>query len=58
MVVGSTAMPPLAPPNGMSTREVFHVMRLASARISSRFAVGWYRVPPLYGPRAPLCWIR
>ena len=39
-LVGSTSIPPLAPPNGMSTNAVFHVMSDASARTSSRSAVG------------------
>ena len=50
--------PPLAPPNGIPAIAVFHVMRDASARTSSRSTSGWNRTPPLYGPRAPLCWTR
>jgi hypothetical protein len=41
MPVGSTAMPPLAPPNGSSMSAVFHVMSDARARTSSRSAEGW-----------------
>ena len=40
IVVGSTAMPPLAPPNGTSSSAVFHVISDARARTSSRSAVG------------------
>ncbi len=50
--------PPFAPPNGTFATAVFHVIRQASARISSMSTSGWKRIPPLYGPRAPLCWIR
>ena len=39
--VGSTAMPPLAPPKGTSSNAVFHVMSDARARTSSRSAFGW-----------------
>src|SRR5216684_7177516 len=55
---GSTATPPFAPPNGMSMRAVFHVMMVARPSTSSWSASGWYRIPPLQGPRAPLCWMR
>ena len=37
---------------------VFHVISEASARNSSRSTCGWKRIPPLNGPRAPLCWTR
>ena len=55
---GVTSTPPLAPPNGISTIAVFQVMSSASARTSSMSTSGWKRIPPLYGPRAPLCWTR
>jgi hypothetical protein len=51
-------MPPLAPPYGIPTIAVFQLMSAASARTSSRSTSGWYRMPPLYGPRAPLCCTR
>ena len=41
MPVGSTSMPPLAPPKGRPRSAVFHVMSEASARTSSRSVVGW-----------------
>ena len=47
--------PPLAPPNGISASAVFQVIKAARARTSSISAVGWNRMPPLYGPRDPLC---
>jgi hypothetical protein len=50
--------PPLAPPKGTSATAVFQVIKEASARTSSMSTSGWKRMPPLYGPRAPLCWIR
>jgi hypothetical protein len=53
-----TLTPPLAPPKGMFATAVFQVISEARARISSTSTSGWYRMPPLYGPRAPLCWIR
>ncbi len=31
MVLGSQSIPPLAPPNGISTTDVFQVIKLASA---------------------------
>ena len=34
------AMPPFAPPNGTPTSPVFHVIDMASARTSSRSALG------------------
>ena len=55
---GSQLTPPLAPPNGTLATAVFQVISEASARTSSTFTSGWNRTPPLYGPRAPLCWIR
>ena len=58
IVLGSHWIPPLPPPKGMLTTAVFQVISDASARISLMSACGWYRVPPLYGPRAALCWIR
>src|SRR6266508_330512 len=57
-LLGSTATPPLPPPNGMSRSAHFHVMRAEKHLISSMATVWWYRRPPLYGPRALLCWIR
>ena len=39
-VPGSHWMPPFAPPNGISTTAVFHVMRDASARTSLTSAAG------------------
>ena len=56
--VGSQFTPPLAPPKGMPTIAVFHDISAARARTSSRSTSGWKRTPPLYGPRAPLCWTR
>src|SRR5437867_9885065 len=56
--LGSTATPPLPPPNGMSRSAHFQVMRAEKHLISSWATVWWYRRPPLYGPRALLCWIR
>ena len=50
--------PPFAPPNGTPATAVFQVISEASARTSSMSTSGWKRIPPLYGPRAPLCWIR
>ena len=41
MPVGSISMPPFAPPKGRSSSAVFHVINDASARTSSRSAVGW-----------------
>src|SRR6187455_3121667 len=35
-------------------RAHFHVIHIASARISSRVTAGWYRIPPLAGPRVML----
>jgi hypothetical protein len=52
------SMPPLAPPNGTPAIAVFHVISIASARTELRSTSGWKRRPPLYGPRAPLCWTR
>ena len=57
-VAGSQATPPFAPPYGMSTTAVFHVMSEASARTSSASTLGWNRRPPFIGPRAELCWMR
>ena len=41
IVVGSHWTPPFAPPYGMSTTAVFHVISEASARTSSISASGW-----------------
>ena len=49
---------PFAPPKGTSASAVFHVMRAASPRNSSMSTIGWYRRPPLNGPRALLCCTR
>jgi len=38
---GSTVTPPFAPPKGRSITAVFHVIRLASERTSSRSTCGW-----------------
>ena len=51
-------MPPLAPPKGTSAIAVFQVISLASTLKRSSETSWWYRVPPLYGPRAWLCWMR
>ena len=51
---GLHATPPLAPPNGMSINAVFQVIHAASARTSSAVTSGWYRMPPLPGPRTRL----
>src|SRR5512137_2728728 len=53
---GSQMMPPFAPPYGMSTVAVFQVIQDESALTSSMSTCGWYLMPPLYGPRASLCW--
>ena len=55
---GSTFTPPLPPPNGTSSRAVFHVINAAKQRNSSSEAFGWNRSPPLNGPRAALYWTR
>ena len=57
-VDGSRVIPPLAPPNGRSSRADFQVISDARACTSSRSVSGWYRSPPLKGPRAPLCCTR
>ena len=54
----SHTTPPLAPPNGRSTRAFFHVCSIASAITSSRLTDASNRSPPLNGPRALLCWAR
>src|SRR5439155_11633512 len=55
---GSTTTPPFAPPNGMPTTAHFHVIHLANALTSSMETFGWYRIPPLDGPREVLWWTR
>ena len=50
--------PPLPPPRGMSTTEVFQVIQAASARTVSMVSSGCQRIPPLFGPRAQLYWTR
>ena len=55
---GLQIMPPFPPPSGRSTVAVFIVIHVASALTSSRSTCGWYRIPPLYGPRSELCWTR
>jgi len=52
--LGSTATPPLAPPNGMPTTAHFQVIHMARALTSSRLTSWWYRMPPLAGPRVRL----
>ena len=56
--LGSTVMPPLAPPNGMLTTAHFQVIHIASALTSSSVTPGWNRMPPFEGPRAIECWTR
>ncbi len=56
--LGSTTTPPLAPPKGMPTAAHFQVIHMASALTSLRVTPWWYRIPPLAGPRAKLCWTR
>ena len=56
--LGSQATAPLAPPYGMSTTAHFQVIHIARARTSSKVTFGWYRIPPLAGPRDMLCWTR
>src|SRR3989338_10638025 len=51
-------MPPLPPPNGTSTTAFFIVIQKESAFTSSISTFGWYRRPPLYGPRILLCCTR
>jgi hypothetical protein len=58
ILLGSHWMPPLAPPKGMLTTAHFQVIHMARAFISSRSTSGWYRIPPLAGPRVVLCWMR
>ncbi len=57
-LLGLHTTPPFAPPNGTSTTAVFHVIQHASARTSSAVTSGWYRIPPLPGPRILLCTAR
>src|SRR6202051_1009465 len=52
---GSQMMPPLAPPNGMSTTAHFHVIQAERARTSSMLTSGANRMPPLPGPRTVEC---
>ena len=52
---GSHTTPPLAPPNGTSTRAHFQVIHVASAATSDSPASGWNRIPPLPGPRTCEC---
>ncbi len=40
IALGSTVMPPLAPPNGMLTTAHFQVIHIASALTSSRVTFG------------------
>src|SRR5437867_6570534 len=58
MDLGSQITPPLAPPKGMLTVAHFQVIQEARAFTSSSVTSGWYRMPPLPGPRAMLCWTR
>src|SRR3954470_7795823 len=48
-------MPPLAPPKGIPISAHFHVIHIARDLTSSSSTSGWYRMPPLDGPRAMLC---
>ncbi len=57
-VEGSTTMPPLPPPSGMSATAHFHVIQVARARTVSIVSLAAHRIPPLAGPRASLCWTR
>src|SRR5215212_8865383 len=43
---------------GITARHAFQLIQAASARTSSRLTSGAYRIPPLAGPRAKLCWTR
>ena len=45
--LGFTRTPPLPPPYGRSSSEVFHVMSAAKQRNSSSEASSWKRRPPL-----------
>ena len=54
IVLGLQVTPPLAPPSGMSTTDVFQVIHAASARTVSMVSSGCQRRPPLVGPRAEL----
>src|SRR4030042_4342715 len=56
IVFGLAMMPPLAPPYGIPTTAVFQVIQAARALTSSMSTFWWYLMPPLYGPRASLCW--
>ncbi len=56
--MGSTTTPPLAPPYGIPTMAHFHVIHMASALTSLMLTSGWYRIPPLEGPRDVLWWTR
>ena len=58
MVFGSQTTPPFAPPYGMPTTAHFHVIHIASALTSPSETDGWYRMPPLPGPRVVLCCTR
>src|ERR671915_2276042 len=42
----------------MFTTAHFHVIHMARALTSSRLTSGWYRIPPLEGPREVLWWTR
>src|SRR6266704_1352985 len=54
---GLTVTPPLAPPKGMPATAHFQVIHIESAFTSSMVTLGWNLIPPLYGPRALLCWL-
>ncbi len=46
--------PPFAPPYGISTTLVFHVIQAASALTVSSVSCGWNLIPPFVGPLASL----
>ncbi len=54
-LVGSTDIPPLAPPYGIPVTQHLKVIQIDKAFTSSKFTVGWNLTPPLPGPMASLC---
>ena len=58
ILVGSQAIPPLAPENGRFMIPTFHDIHIDRAATSPRSTWGAYRRPPLDAPLVIECWTR